>query len=147
MIWESVGKELTRSDIDGFALRYGDALPPEVEKLLRRINGGVPGSDLSVPVDDPNDPEAEIKGIYGIGHSLEHLDLEDYLEIISEDSRFEGLWPIGYDPFGGPFVYVVDNQKRGEIRFVPDDQMDLDSPQSYRVAKNMDEFIKLLGLG
>lgn len=146
MNWKNVGAELTRSDISVFEQKCGQKLPLEVEKLLLRMNGGVPASDFVVSIDDPKDPEAEIRGIYGIGHPFEYLDLGSYLEIFSEDSRFEGLWPLGYDPFGGPFVYVVDEPKKGEIRFVPDDQMDFESPTSYRVAGNMDEFMKLLGL-
>jgi len=142
MKWEKAGPKLSSNDIGEFEASSGRQVPEPVQWLLTHVtNGGWPGSEHWLRVEDPSDDEANLHGVYGINNPG-----FDLLHVIDHWPRFRGdCWPIGFDDFGGKFLLMLEGQHRGQVRFMPYHMFaEAESRTSFFVAPNIEAFAELL---
>jgi hypothetical protein len=144
MNWEEAGPELVETDFQHLEQRTGRKVPGPVRWFLTSVfNGGVPVSELIVPVPGmPGGGATVVHGIYGIKHPLDYLDLEPMV------SDFSDAWPLGYDPYGAPFLYMEFEPLVGQIHHVPFEEYRKQEPEkTYLVASDIHKFAEMLVAG
>ena len=142
MKWSLAGPPITGEAISEFERQFGKKLPDDIRLLLEQeTNGGYQEGYFFLPMD--GDGATEITHLYGIGHPEPVFDMFTVLANMDRD-RTDELWPFGSDLSGGQFVLILDGHRKGEIHNMPDDSFSMGMGYSGRVAKDMQEFIRLL---
>jgi len=142
MKWDNCGPTLTDDALARFEAQSGRKVPNAIRWFLtNECNGGWPGGQYFLPVEDSGEEYECLHGVYGIddpGHDL-------LSSIKSWPEYRKEMWPIGYDDFSGKFVLMLEGPYRGQVRFMPRDYfVDPENNDHFFVAKNIKAFSEML---
>lgn len=143
---EDKGPVPTDSDFEAFRRQSGVRIPEPVRWFLTNFaNGGFPSGEPELRVFGLyGDDTVVIHGLLGVNQPDAALNLISTLETEPRLRRLLFL-PIAYDPLGGRLYYVLRGPQKGEIRYMPWDELTMPrNLKSYSIAKDIRSFAKML---